>query len=80
MDKLIDSIIIADGNLEYIAKTKIINGTLRMEIKRVMTEYAKEQDEPDLLCTYGDLCEGKDGYSNICNHNDTDCKYSKVDC
>lgn len=45
MDKLIDGINIVDGNLQHIAKTKKINGTLRSEIKRVMTEYVEQEVE-----------------------------------
>ena len=39
---LIKTIFIAGGNLEHIAKTKNINGTLLMEIERVMEQYKNE--------------------------------------
>ena len=37
--ELIDGIHVVKSNLEYIAKTGKINGTLLVEIKRVMEEY-----------------------------------------
>jgi hypothetical protein len=39
---LIKTIFIAGGNLEHIEKTKNINGTLLMEIERVMEHYKNE--------------------------------------
>ena len=41
--ELIESISIIDGNLSHIESTKIINGTLLIEIERVMEQYAQEQ-------------------------------------
>lgn len=41
--KLINTIKIDAANLEFIAKTGKINGTLLIEIERVMTEYARQQ-------------------------------------
>ena len=40
--ELIKTIIIDEANLEYIAKSKTINGTLLVEIERVMDIYAKQ--------------------------------------
>lgn len=41
--ELIESISIIDGNLSHIESTKIINGTLLIEIERVMEQYAQQQ-------------------------------------
>lgn len=41
--ELINTIKIDAANLEFIAKTGKINGTLLIEIERVMTEYARKQ-------------------------------------
>jgi hypothetical protein len=43
--ELIKSIFIAGGNLEHIAKTKNINGTLLGEIERVMEEYKNQKPD-----------------------------------
>lgn len=40
--ELINTIIINEANFDYIAKTKIINGTLLTEIERVMDTYAQQ--------------------------------------
>lgn len=40
--ELINTIKIDAGNLEHIAKTGKINGTLLIEIERVMTEFARQ--------------------------------------
>jgi len=44
--ELIKSIHIDKANLEHIAKTGNINGTLLIEIERVMEEYAKTCNKP----------------------------------
>lgn len=41
-DKLIESIDVNKANFEYIASKGYINGTLYVEIKRVMEEYLTE--------------------------------------
>lgn len=33
----------------------------------------KHQKHP--ICTYGDLCDSKHGYNNVCEDDDFDCKY-----
>ena len=40
---LIKSIVINTGNLHFIADNHVINGTLLLEINRVMDEYAKQK-------------------------------------
>jgi len=40
--KLIETISISRGNLEYIADNGVINGTLLVEIERVMGEYTNQ--------------------------------------
>jgi len=45
--ELIKTIAVIPSNFEYIAKTGIINGTLLVEIERVMEAYAAQQN-PDL--------------------------------
>lgn len=41
-EDLIKTIVLDKANLEYIAKTGVINGTLYIEIKRVIKEYASQ--------------------------------------
>ena len=43
--ELIKTIAVIPSNLEHIAKTGIINGTLLVEIERVMEAYAAQQSE-----------------------------------
>lgn len=45
--ELINTIKIDAANFEFIAKTGKINGTLLIEIERVMTEYARNQANGD---------------------------------
>ena len=43
--ELIKTIVVIPSNLEHIAKTGIINGTLLVEIERVMETYAAQQSK-----------------------------------
>ena len=43
--ELIKTIAVIPSNFEYIAKTGIINGTLLVEIERVMEAYAAQQSK-----------------------------------
>ena len=44
-DELIKTIKIDEANFEYCAKHKVINGTLLVEIKRVMNKFASQNPE-----------------------------------
>jgi hypothetical protein len=48
MDEIIDKIQIIDGNLEHIARTKKISGSLRTEIKIAMITYHEQQVKKEI--------------------------------
>ena len=52
--ELIKTISIVQGNLSYIESTGVINGTLLIEIERVMEEYRKIEIEKFLICAKED--------------------------
>jgi len=43
MDELIKTIVVNKANFDYCGEKGVINGTLYIEIKRVMKKYADEQ-------------------------------------
>ena len=43
-----------------------------------IVNHLSKLDEQKTICTYGDLCSGKSGYNNICQDNDTNCKYAEL--
>lgn len=46
--KLIRSIQVNNANLDYIAKTGIINGSLWLEIERILKQYAQQVSREDI--------------------------------
>ncbi len=55
--ELIKTIAVIPSNFEYIAKTGIINGTLLVEIERVMEAYAAQQKSE--IAQRCPVCDGK---------------------
>ncbi len=53
--ELIKTIAVIPSNFEYIAKTGIINGTLLVEIERVMEAYAAQQKSEIKLPTDNEI-------------------------
>lgn len=56
MDELIKTITIDESNLVFCGKKKIINGTLYIEIKRIMKEYADKQVKLALVDVSKSVC------------------------
>ena len=50
--KLIKSIQVNDANLDYIAKTGIVNGSLWLEIERILKQYATEVSREKFIRIY----------------------------
>ncbi len=62
MEQLINTITINKANLEHIAKTGKINGSLLAEIKRVMNEYDKSITSHHHYCI--ETWERSEAYKN----------------
>lgn len=48
--------------------------------RRDQFEYELKNEilDKEISCTFGDLCESKEGYSNICRDKDISCKFAKI--